>query len=62
MTVPEFPDTQDKNPDVAISLTKVGVTGVKKLLKLPRGENKRPIVCICRSSINTKRSSYVKKS
>lgn len=46
MTVPEFPDTQDKNPDVAISLTRVGVTGVKKLLKLPRGENKRPIILL----------------
>lgn len=45
MTQPEFPDTQDKQPSVPISLTKVGVTGVKKLLKIKR-ENKRPIILL----------------
>lgn len=41
----EFPDTQDKEPKTPISLTKVGVTGVKKLLKIKR-EDKRPIVLL----------------
>lgn len=45
MTNPEFPDTQDKQPTIPVSLTKVGVTGVKKLLKIKR-ENKRPIVLL----------------
>lgn len=45
MTVPEFPDTQDKQPAIPVSLTKVGVTGVKKLVKIER-ENKRPIVLL----------------
>lgn len=41
----EFPDTQDKQPKTPISLTRVGVTGVKKLLKIDRG-NKRPIILL----------------
>lgn len=41
----EFPDTQDKQPQTPISLTRVGVTGVKKLLKIERG-NKRPIILL----------------
>lgn len=41
----EFPDTQDKQPETPISLTKVGVTGVKKLLKINR-EDKRPIILL----------------
>lgn len=45
MINPEFPDTQDKQPTIPVSLTKVGVTGVKKLLKIKR-ENKRPIVLL----------------
>ena len=36
MTVSEFPDTQDKQPSIPISLTRVGVTGVKKLIKIKR--------------------------
>lgn len=45
MSIPEFPDTQDKQPKVPISLNRVGVTGVKKLLKIKR-ENKRPIILL----------------
>ena len=45
MTVCEFPDTQDKEPETPISLTKVGVTGVKKLLKIKRND-KRPIILL----------------
>ena len=45
MTVSEFPDTQDKQPSIPISLTRVGVTGVKKLIKIKR-EDKRPIILI----------------
>lgn len=45
MSIPEFPDTQDKEPKTPISLTRVGVTGVKKLLKINRN-NKRPIVLL----------------
>ncbi len=45
MSVPEFPDTQDKQPNVPISLTRVGVTGVKKLLKIKR-DDKRPIILL----------------
>lgn len=41
----EFPDTQDKLPEMPISLTKVGVTNVKKLLKIKR-EDKRPIILL----------------
>lgn len=40
-----FPDTQDNKPRVPISLSRVGVTGVKKLVKLER-KNKRPIILI----------------
>ncbi|MBQ6443412.1 MAG: GTP cyclohydrolase I FolE2 [Methanosphaera sp.] len=45
MSICEFPDTQDKTPETPISLTKVGVTGVKKLLKIKR-EDKRPIILL----------------
>ena len=40
-----FPDTQDNAPKVQVHLTRVGVKGVKKLLKIERGQ-KRPIVLI----------------
>ena len=40
-----FPDTQDNMPRIPVHLTRVGVTGVKKLLKIERGQ-KRPIVLI----------------
>jgi len=40
-----FPDTQDKMPRVPVQLTRVGVTGVKKLLKIERAQ-KRPIILI----------------
>ncbi len=45
MPIPEFPDTQDKAPKTPISLTRVGVTGVKKLFKINRGD-KRPIILL----------------
>jgi len=40
-----FPDTQEKIPTIPVHLTRVGVTGVKKLLKIER-ENKRPIILL----------------
>ncbi|MDR3062806.1 MAG: GTP cyclohydrolase MptA [Methanobrevibacter sp.] len=40
-----FPDTQDNLPRVPVHLTRVGVTGVKKLLKLER-DSKRPIILL----------------
>jgi len=40
-----FPDTQDKIPTIPVHLTRVGVSGVKKLLKIER-EGKRPIVLL----------------
>jgi GTP cyclohydrolase-4 len=40
-----FPDTQDNTPSIPVHLTRVGVTGVKKLLEIER-TGKRPIVLI----------------
>lgn len=40
-----LPDTQDDTPNIPIKLTRVGVTGVKKLLQLKR-TNKRPIILV----------------
>ena len=40
-----LPDTQDNAPSIPIKLTRVGVTGVKKLLQLER-TNKRPIILL----------------
>lgn len=40
-----FPDTQENIPKIPVHLTRVGVTGVKKLLKIER-DGKRPIVLI----------------
>ncbi len=40
-----LPDTQDDTPSIPIKLTRVGVTGVKKLLQLER-LNKRPIILL----------------
>ena len=40
-----LPDTQDDTPNIPIKLTRVGVTGVKKLLQLER-HNKRPIILL----------------
>ncbi|MBO6122435.1 MAG: GTP cyclohydrolase I FolE2 [Methanobrevibacter sp.] len=40
-----LPDTQDDTPRIPIKLTRVGVTGVKKLLQLER-TNKRPIILL----------------
>lgn len=40
-----FPDTQDNTPHIPVHLTRVGVTGVKKLLKIER-DGKRPIILV----------------
>ena len=40
-----FPDTQDNTPTIPVHLTRVGVTGVKKLLKIERF-GKSPIILI----------------
>ncbi len=40
-----LPDTQDKIPTIPVHLTRVGVSGVKKLLKIER-EGKRPIILL----------------
>ncbi len=40
-----LPDTQDDAPNIPIKLTRVGVTEVKKLLRLER-TNKRPIILL----------------
>ena len=40
-----LPDTQDDSPNIPISLTRVGVTGVKKLLQLERND-KRPSILV----------------
>jgi len=45
LTLVCFPDTQDKIPTIPVHLTRVGVTGVKKLLKIER-EGKRPIILL----------------
>jgi GTP cyclohydrolase-4 len=41
-----LPDIQASAPDFPINLTRVGVTGVKKLVKVERGRDERPIVLI----------------
>lgn len=41
-----LPDIQATVPDYPINLTRVGVTGVKKLVKVERGGDERPIVLI----------------
>ncbi|MDD3753400.1 MAG: GTP cyclohydrolase MptA [Methanobacterium sp.] len=45
MEPPCLPDTQEKSPTIPVHLTRVGVKGVKKLLKIER-DKKRPIVLI----------------
>lgn len=41
-----IPDVQANNPEVYIGLTRVGITEVKKMVEINRGEDKRPIVLI----------------
>lgn len=41
-----LPDIQAAIPDYPINLTRVGVTGVKKMVKVERGGDNRPIVLI----------------
>ncbi|MFB6162114.1 MAG: GTP cyclohydrolase MptA [Halococcoides sp.] len=45
-----LPDVQATDPDVAVGLTRVGVTGVEKLLKLGRAD-RRPIVLMAEFSV-----------
>lgn len=40
-----LPDVQTRAPDIKISLTRVGVSGVRKLLRIPR-KGERPIVLL----------------
>jgi GTP cyclohydrolase-4 len=42
----DLPDIQACVPDYPINLTRVGVTGVKKLVKVERGGDNRPIILI----------------
>ena len=41
-----LPDVQACEPDYPFNLTRVGVTGVKKLVKVERGNDERPVVLI----------------
>lgn len=46
-----LPDIQACEPDYPINLTRVGVTGVKKLVKVERGGDERPIILISRFEV-----------
>jgi GTP cyclohydrolase IV len=46
-----LPDVQALVPDYPINLTRVGITGVKKLVKVERGGDERPIVLISRFEV-----------
>jgi len=41
-----LPDIQACEPDYPFNLTRVGVTGVKKLVKVERGNDERPVILI----------------
>ena len=45
-SVDSLPDIQACEPDYPFNLTRVGVTGVKKLVKVERGNDERPVVLI----------------
>lgn len=45
-SVDSLPDIQACEPDYPLNLTRVGVTGVKKLVKVERGNDERPVVLI----------------
>ncbi|WP_305064234.1 GTP cyclohydrolase MptA [Methanococcoides sp.] len=45
LPIAQFPDVQANRPKIPINLTRVGVTGVKKLVEIKR-KDKRPIVLI----------------
>ncbi|MBN1324300.1 MAG: GTP cyclohydrolase I FolE2 [Methanotrichaceae archaeon] len=47
----DLPDIQACSPDYPINLTRVGATGVKKLVKVERGGDERPIVLISRFEV-----------
>ncbi|MDD4488676.1 MAG: GTP cyclohydrolase MptA, partial [Methanothrix soehngenii] len=46
MHLDSLPDIQACEPDFPFNLTRVGVTGVKKLIKVERGSDERPVVLI----------------
>ncbi|HID44056.1 MAG TPA: GTP cyclohydrolase I FolE2 [Archaeoglobaceae archaeon] len=41
-----LPDVQTLKPDIPVGLSRVGATGIKKLVKVDRGEGKRPVILI----------------
>jgi GTP cyclohydrolase-4 len=41
-----LPDVQTLRPDIPVGLSRVGATGIKKLVKVDRGEGKRPVILI----------------
>jgi GTP cyclohydrolase-4 len=45
-----LPDVQAEKPEIAINLTRVGATGIKKLVQLQR-KNKRPIILVANFNI-----------
>ncbi|MDO5852167.1 MAG: GTP cyclohydrolase MptA [Methanobacteriaceae archaeon] len=59
MKIKEFPDTQEKPPETRVSLTRVGVTGVKKLIKIQR-KNKRPIILLPEFNVYVNLPDYQK--
>jgi GTP cyclohydrolase-4 len=49
--VDTLPDIQACEPDYPFNLTRVGVTGVKKLVKVLRGNDERPVVLISKFEV-----------
>lgn len=41
-----LPDVQTLKPEIPIGLNRVGATGIKKLVKVERGEGRRPVILI----------------
>jgi len=41
-----LPDVQTLKPEIPVGLNRVGATGIKKLVKVERGEGKRPVILI----------------
>ncbi len=61
MEVPvvKLPDIQANKPQIPINLTRVGVTNVKKLVQIKRGD-KRPVILICTFDIFVDLPSHLK--
>ena len=55
-----LPDVQACEPDYPFNLTRVGVTGVKKLVKVERGNDERPVVLISDFEVFVDLPSYRK--